>query len=155
MVLNFHSGVSTTTTSWFKMYSPCKIWKNLGYWYAILFTLYTRLDLIWSKFCPCAHSRGKEPFLAKKKNIMQIRKRLIAHPEQMLFLLNKKSLKAYDLLLLFLQYFFVFAFCVAHTDPFFLRKLGRKIAIFRGFTKFCLGATGLQLKLLILIESSN
>ena len=104
---------------------------------------------------PLCAQQGKGTFFGQKKNIMQIRKRLIAHPEQMLFLLNKKSLKAYDLLLLFLQYFFVFAFCVAHTDPFFLRKLGRKIAIFRGFTKFCLGATGLQLKLLILIESSN
>ena len=36
-----------------------------------------------------------------------------------------------------------------------LHKLGQKLVIFRGFSKFFFRTTGFQLKLLMLIESSN
>ena len=50
-VLNFHSGVCTTTTLCFKRYSPCKIWKK-PIDNASFFTFFTTLDLIWPKFFP-------------------------------------------------------------------------------------------------------
>ena len=43
---------------------------------------------------------------------------------------------------------------VDHTDPFFV-QVGPKMIIFRGFSKKNFRITGLQLKLLILIESPN
>ena len=58
------------------------------------------------------------------------------------------------LLLVFLQKNLFFILGVAHNDPHFANWA--EIAIFRGFnTNLNLRATGLQLKLLILIESPN
>ena len=72
-----------------------------------------------------------------------------------MFLWNRKILKVYDLLSFFLHKSLIFVLCVPHTDFFFVCKLGPRKAIFRGFTKFIFKTTGLQLKLLILIESPN
>ena len=51
--INFHSGGCgfTITTFCFKRYSPMKIWKNPND-IACFFTFFTRMDLIWPKFCP-------------------------------------------------------------------------------------------------------
>ena len=43
---------------------------------------------------------------------------------------------------------------MGHTDPFFV-QVGQKMTIFRGFNNFYFRTNGLQLKLLILIESLN
>ena len=47
----------------------------------------------------------------------------------MIYWWNKKFWKVYNLLLSFLQKIFLFVLGVAHTDPFFLHKLGPKMAI--------------------------
>ena len=50
--LNFYSGICTTTTFCFKMYSPCKIWKN-PIDNTRFFTFFTILgQQIWPKFYP-------------------------------------------------------------------------------------------------------
>ena len=63
-------------------------------------------------------------------------------------------MKAYDLVLLFLQKKNCFLFWVWPIGTPFLHKLGQKIVIFKGFSNFFSELpTGFQLKLLILIES--
>ena len=60
-----------------------------------------------------------------------------------------------DLLLLFLQKKLFFILGMAHADPFVV-QIGPQKAIFRGFTNFFFfRITGLQNKLLIIIESPN
>ena len=65
---------------------------------------------------------------------------------------EKKFLKAYDLVLLFLKKSCFFVLGMAHGDPIFA-QVGPKMVIFRGFSKKNFRTTGFQLKLLILIES--
>ena len=47
-------------------------------------------------------------------------------------------MKASDLLLLLLDKNMFFVLCVNHTDHFFVRKLGPKVEVFRGFTNLFL-----------------
>ena len=69
-------------------------------------------------------------------------------------LIKEKVLESfYDLLLSFLKKKCLF--WVWPVITFFLHKLSPKIALFRGFSKKIFRTTGLQLKLLILIESPN
>ena len=72
----------------------------------------------------------------------------------MIFCQNRKFLKAYNLVLLFLRKINVFYFGRGswHGDTFFASKLGRKMGIFRGFSKGFFTTTGFQLKFLILTE---
>ena len=51
LALYFHSGISITTTSCFKMYSPSKVWKK-SIDNASFFAFLITLDLIWTKFHP-------------------------------------------------------------------------------------------------------
>ena len=51
IAINFYAGGFATTTFCFKRYSPNKIQKNLME-ILVFLLFFTRLDLIWLKFCP-------------------------------------------------------------------------------------------------------
>ena len=70
-----------------------------------------------------------------QKNITQDRKWFITQSKHMIFWLNKKFLKADNLLLLFLQKKLFFILSVAHTDLFFV-QIGPKKQFLWDFTNF-------------------